>query len=364
MNREPLAVRRFCSPPLIVRGSSDIGTRLQPAATGFAHIADQLADACAEQDALRQGAHGPDSQLSALLDALGRVRRVQRLSDVLNRAGRELCAAQIFDRVMVSKVDGSMWFPSTLYRLDEQGGVVLEIDDPPIDGMAIALTSPLVEAEVVRRRQPALVQDAQNEPRAHRGLTERFGADDYAAAPVIAGNAVVGLLHVDTVVTKRPLSAMDRDLLRMFADGVGLVVDRVGLADQLERQRRAVIEACQAATQSLDGLERPAAPIFTTEAAAVRDTDGVVQFAVRRPVELPAGRGQSRLSRLTAREREVLALLAGGMTNAQLAHQLTVAESTVKSHVKHILHKLGAGNRAAAIACYLREARVDERRMR
>jgi len=47
-----------------------------------------------------------------------------------------------------------------------------------------------------------------------------------------------------------------------------------------------------------------------------------------------------------------------------LADRLTVAESTVKSHVKHILHKLGAGNRAAAIALYLREARHDERRPR
>jgi DNA-binding CsgD family transcriptional regulator len=67
---------------------------------------------------------------------------------------------------------------------------------------------------------------------------------------------------------------------------------------------------------------------------------------------------------LTVREREVLALLASGATNAQLADQLTVAESTVKSHVKHILHKLGAGNRAGAIACYLRETRDDERRPR
>mgnify|MGYP000107772073 CR=1 FL=1 len=82
------------------------------------------------------------------------------------------------------------------------------------------------------------------------------------------------------------------------------------------------------------------------------------------PVLAERGSAGARMSRLTAREREVLALLASGATNAQLADRLTVAESTVKSHVKHVLHKLGAANRAAAIACYLRESRNDERRSR
>jgi DNA-binding NarL/FixJ family response regulator len=70
------------------------------------------------------------------------------------------------------------------------------------------------------------------------------------------------------------------------------------------------------------------------------------------------------MARLTSREREVLALLASGATNAQLADQLTVAESTVKSHVKHILHKLGAANRAAAISYFMHETRNEERRSR
>lgn len=64
-----------------------------------------------------------------------------------------------------------------------------------------------------------------------------------------------------------------------------------------------------------------------------------------------------RVAVLTKREREVLALLASGATNAELADQLTLAESTVKSHVKHILRKLGASNRSTAIAMYLRETR-------
>jgi DNA-binding NarL/FixJ family response regulator len=68
--------------------------------------------------------------------------------------------------------------------------------------------------------------------------------------------------------------------------------------------------------------------------------------------------------RLSGRELEVLGLIAKGATNAQVAASLVVSEDTVKSHVKHILHKLGASNRAAAISCYMQETRTDERRSR
>ena len=56
---------------------------------------------------------------------------------------------------------------------------------------------------------------------------------------------------------------------------------------------------------------------------------------------------------LTDREGEVLRLLAVGATNAQIADQLVVSESTVKTHVRHILRKLRAVNRAQAISRYL-----------
>lgn len=58
---------------------------------------------------------------------------------------------------------------------------------------------------------------------------------------------------------------------------------------------------------------------------------------------------QSDDSGLSAREREVLDLLARGMTNRQIAHEMWLSEATVKTHVSHILRKLGASDRAQAV---------------
>ncbi|MGW8375186.1 response regulator transcription factor [Streptomyces sp. ODS28] len=61
-----------------------------------------------------------------------------------------------------------------------------------------------------------------------------------------------------------------------------------------------------------------------------------------------AAAARSRIEGLTPREREVLALLARGDTNADIAAQLGMRESTVKAHVSRILTALEAGNRVQA----------------
>jgi len=68
------------------------------------------------------------------------------------------------------------------------------------------------------------------------------------------------------------------------------------------------------------------------------------EFSKRPPSVAP-----ERLSVLTDRESEVLVCIARGLSNQELAQQLGIAGNTVKTHVKRILTKLGARDRAQAI---------------
>jgi DNA-binding NarL/FixJ family response regulator len=61
-------------------------------------------------------------------------------------------------------------------------------------------------------------------------------------------------------------------------------------------------------------------------------------------------RSPRRTAVLSAREREVLALVAAGTSNKEIARRLFVSEATVKTHLGHVYEKLGVSDRAAAVA--------------
>ncbi len=95
--------------------------------------------------------------------------------------------------------------------------------------------------------------------------------------------------------------------------------------------------------------------------SAPQDIFGAISGAVAgRSVLSPpvASRVLDRMRRpdqaLTAREAELLSLLAEGLTNKELGKRLFISEATVKTHLAHIYAKLGVDSRAAAVAIALR----------
>ena len=78
-------------------------------------------------------------------------------------------------------------------------------------------------------------------------------------------------------------------------------------------------------------------------------TRRVIEEFVRRPLSSAPSTTPPEVAELTARELEVLKLVARGLSNAEIAKELFVSDTTVKTHVAHMLMKLGVRDRVQAV---------------
>jgi len=95
----------------------------------------------------------------------------------------------------------------------------------------------------------------------------------------------------------------------------------------------------EVAAEARDGLE--------AVAKAARFKPNVILMDIRMPVPRPAP--PKELDELTAREHDILLLIARGLSNSEIGRQLYISETTVKTHVTHILQKLGLRDRVQAV---------------
>ena len=107
------------------------------------------------------------------------------------------------------------------------------------------------------------------------------------------------------------------------------------------------------------GPRRATAVGTLTVRAAALLSPAVTKRVIRQFTRIPRPTPPAALQELTAREFEILKLLARGLSNAEIAHELFIGEGTVKTHVTHILQKLGLRDRVQAVVLAYQTGLVD-----
>lgn len=299
-----------------------------------------------EQLLLDSLAHS-DRALQNVRTALAQLGEATSSTALLDSAAATACGLG-FDRSIISRVADSLWIPERVH-VENDAAWADEI-------LALGRSNPqtldggIVETEMVRRRTSLLVDQVQERPGVNKAIADASMSRSYCAAPIVVHGVVAGFVHADSYYQQRNVDSLDRQILTLFAQGLGQALTRTMVLDEMDVIRA---DVDQLSRRLADARQGNTGPTFwghdgsgpeRISAVAPRRPGSVDHFLRSAPVD-PS---------LTRREVEVLRLMAAGDTNARIASRLVISEGTVKSHVKHVLRKLGAANRAEAVSHWLR----------
>ncbi|MDM7487928.1 LuxR C-terminal-related transcriptional regulator [Rhodococcus sp. CSLK01-03] len=162
-------------------------------------------------------------------------------------------------------------------------------------------------------------------------IREAMGNNGFSIVPIVVDGNTTALVHVAAM-----LDGPRRHALSVFARMLGGCFERVGLESRRERQDLLLRDSARRWSSTIDFDALP--PRGAADNAPPSTEHDTADRRVLDP--------------LTEREADVVRLILTGASNAAIATELVITVDTVKSHVKRILRKLGATNRAELIAKY------------
>jgi LuxR family transcriptional regulator, regulator of acetate metabolism len=285
--------------------------------------------------------------LARVQAAVAELRRLTSPTEMLALGPTALCDGSSLQRAVLSLVSGGRMVAHSAHFAGDPDGAAQALQSlrahPPV------LEHPLIETELLRRRRATIVVDAHVHPRVDRHLAQTMGWRSYAAAPLVVGSHVIGVIHADRG-PDQALDVLERDVMWEFATGLAQAYESAGLRRTLRRERDQM-------RQFLEWLDARSGEL--TDAPMTLTGGDRVPLPPPEPLDQPipaAGRDDRVVFEglLTRRELDVLRLLAEGRTNKAIADALVISNGTVKFHVNSILRKLRAANRAEAVSRYLR----------
>ena len=320
-----------------------LSAQLSDVELGAAPIDDQ-------QGALERLRHRFEARFEALdrvQVAIAELREVTSPREMLLRAPAVLCAGSAFQRAILSLVKGGRMVAETAYFSGQERAAATTLAQ--LQSSPLRLEHTLIETELLRRRRATIVLDAHVHPRVDRHTAQLMGWRSYAAAPLVVGSQVAGVIHADRGRGQQ-VDVLDRDVLWEFATGLAQAYESTTLRRTLRDERDQM-------RQFLDWLGARSSEL--TDAPVTLSAGGHAPLPPPPPLpDSVPGRGRDDRvvfeGLLTRRELDVLRLLADGATNRAVADALVISSGTVKFHVNSILRKLHAANRAEAVTRYLR----------
>lgn len=249
-------------------------------------------------------------------------------------------------------------------RIEEAERLVAGLEDqrpavPVLGAIQLARGKPAVAAATARRGLTAVGEDRLEGARLLELLGEAEIAEGESAAAVERGRELAALgaelgcqtIHArgERLQGRALMAGGDASAARQHLEAALAIFVRLGMPLEAARTRSLVAEALRDVEPEVARAEaRSALDGFETLGAG-RDADAAA--ALLRALGVKAARAGPRgIGTLTKREREVLALVADGLSNPEIAERLYVSRKTVQHHVAHILSKLGVRSRAEAAA--------------
>jgi DNA-binding CsgD family transcriptional regulator len=279
---------------------------------------------------------------------LDRLRHIANSAALLDRVCHEVVETCGFTRAVLTRVEAGEWLPWMAHFSDDR-----ELEQRFVEWMNHQRFPAGALGRELWRLRPVLVRDAVADARAFAPMIEFSKTPCYVAAPITPAGRLVGVLYADRYPTDRPVDELDRDMLWAFAEDFGRIYERVVLIERMRAQRAQMNKAFDFAESMMTSLANAEIELSRTPEGRMPGGDEPELGAPAAPASVA--------ELLTAREAEVLAMMVRGASNAVIAEQLIIKEGTVKSHVKHILRKLDAVNRAEAISRYMGRSEVLSR---
>ncbi|MGZ4310797.1 MAG: GAF domain-containing protein, partial [Solirubrobacteraceae bacterium] len=166
-----------------------------------------------QEAAVERLRHRYDTRFEALAgvhDAIDELRSITSPTSMLSQAPAALCGASKLRRVVLSLTDEGRLAAEAIHFDGDRSGASEVL--AALRAAPMRLEHPLIETELLRRRRATIVDDAQVHPRVDRRLAELMGWTAYAAAPLVVGPHVIGMVHADRGPGQR-LDVLDRDVL-------------------------------------------------------------------------------------------------------------------------------------------------------